>query len=710
MTTNRFVSCLVALLGAMASGCGSGANEPLNVLLITLDTTRADHLGCYGKESARTPNLDSIAAEGVRFDRCFSAAPVTTPSHSTIFTGTYPPHHGVRDNGMFVLGPDSVTFAEIAKQHGYTTGGAVGSFPVTRGFGLAQGFDFFDDRISAPAEDFRGQRTVPKQGVFFEERPAPWVNTAILPWFEDNVDRPFFVWLHYWDPHLPHHPPPPYSEIFAHDLYSGEIAYADHSLGTILELLKRSGVWDRTVVVVIGDHGEGNGEHGEDTHSMLAYNTTIRVPFLMRVPGRFAGTVVDQPVGSVDIVPTLVELLGLELPDGVQGRSLLPMLENDDGAGGENHRYYAEALSPRLSHGWGELRVLVAEPYKYIHGPRPELYNVFMDPNELDNLVDELPEVAAAMKGELAELIVELGASAAGVADVVQDEETLMRLEALGYLSSGGDQSGLAVEELRSDGEAPQDRVGDIALMSRTKNSIDERDYLAARESARLLVEKDPGSAYYRSLLATAYLGLGEGELALEVMEEVESLPSLTAGVALDIGVAAFNIGERERGEAMIRRYLAERPSAYGYYLLAEMRAAVGDDAGYAASLEKALELDPTNPKSLLSSAVRFASLGQTEKAERDFRKLLESNPHSLRGHYNFGVLLLQESRWDDARLHLDTAVELGPDYWPAHLALMAMYVDLGDAQAAGAERETIRNRCTDDRVLKNADDLMELL
>lgn len=710
MSGRRFVGCVVVLFCVFGAGCGGGADQPLNVIVITLDTTRADHLGCYGKTSARTPNFDSIAEEGVRFDRCFSTAPVTTPSHSTIMTGTYPPYHGVRDNGMFVLGPDAVTFAEIAQQNGYATGGAVGSFPVTRKFGLAQGFEFFDDRISTPAEDFRGRRTVPKQGVFFEERPAPWVNSAILPWFEENVDRPFFVWLHYWDAHLPHHPPPPYSELFAHDLYQGEIAYADHSLGTILEFLKRSGVWDRTVVVVVGDHGEGMGEHDEDTHSMLAYNTTIRVPFLMRVPERFTGLVVDQPVGSVDIVPTLVDLLGFELPDEVQGRSLVPVLESGVESDHEVHRYYAEALSPRLSHGWGELRVLFAEPYKYIHGPRPELYDMVRDPHELENLVEELPEVAIEMREELAALIVDLGASGAGVSDVVQDEETLRRLEALGYLSSGGDQSGLAIEELRSDGEAPQDRVGDIALMSQTKKSIDERDYLAARESALRLVDLAPESAYYRSLLATAYLGLGEGELALNEMEKVESLPSLTAGVALDIGVAAFNIGERERGEAMIRRYLAERPSAYGYYLLAEMRAAVGDDAGYAALLVKSIELEPTNPRSLLSSAVRFASLGQAKRAERDFRALLESNPHDLRGQYNYGVLLLQESRWDEARVHLDTAVALGPDFWPAHLALLAMYVDLGDAEAAAAARERIRARCKDDGVSTRADELMEML
>lgn len=246
--------------------------------------------------------------------------------------------------------------------------------------------------------------------------------------------------------------------------------------------------------------------------------------------------------------------------------------------------------------------------------------------------------------------------------------------------------------------------------MSRAKKFIDQRDYLAAREAASRLVEMDPDSAYYLSLLAAAYLGLGEGELALDVMEEVEDLPSLTAGVALDIGVAAFNIGERERGEAMIRRYLDEQPSAYGYYLLAEMRAALGDDAGHATLLAKALELDPKNSSALLSSAIRFASLGRAEDAERNFRGLLEANPHHLRGQYNYGVLLLQEGRWDEARVRLERAVVLGPDYWPAHLALLAMFVDTGDAQAAGEVREFIRERCSEDPVQQNADDLMEMM
>ncbi|MCG8457316.1 MAG: sulfatase, partial [Holophagales bacterium] len=316
----------IALLAHSIAGCDGP--PPMNVLLVTLDTTRADRLGCYGRENAGTPNLDRLAAEGFLFENAFSTVPITLPSHATMFTGRYPLAHGVRDNGLFSLPESETTLAERLRERGYAAGAAVGCFPLARGFGIEQGFDFFDDHITLNVEDLRGRRVEAKRGVYFDERPSAQVNDALLPWLREHSDRPFFAWLHYWDPHQPHIPPPPFDQVYLHDLYQGEIAFADQSLGTVLRTLEELGVADRTLVVVVADHGEGLGDHREESHSMLAYNSTLRVPMIMRVPGLEGGHRLTRRVGTVDLLPTLLDLLGLEADDSVQGRSLAPWIRD----------------------------------------------------------------------------------------------------------------------------------------------------------------------------------------------------------------------------------------------------------------------------------------------------------------------------------------------------------------------------------------------
>ena len=288
----RVLPCLLLLLVSACGGGGASAGRPWNVLLVTFDTTRADHIGCYGNERIQTPTLDGLAKDGVRFARALSAVPITEPSHSTIITGRYPIAHGVRDNGLFVLGDDQLTLAEILKSHGYDTAAAIGAYPLLSRFGLNQGFDLYDDHLTGIYEDWRGERTVPKQELFFDERRAAQVNEAILPWLEEHAKtgdgKPFFAWVHYFDAHQPFDPAPPYDQLYADDLYDGEIAYADSRLGFLLDRLKQLGELDRTLVVMTADHGEGLGEHDELTHAILAYDSTLHVPLIIRPPGRLS--------------------------------------------------------------------------------------------------------------------------------------------------------------------------------------------------------------------------------------------------------------------------------------------------------------------------------------------------------------------------------------------------------------------------------------
>ncbi|MEZ5330546.1 MAG: sulfatase [Thermoanaerobaculia bacterium] len=337
-------SKLAFLLLCVLVGCSRG--ERWNVVVATFDTTRADHIGCYGNASASTPVVDALAAEGFLFENAHAAIPITMPSHSTIMTGLVPMRHGVRDNGLFVLPAGVETLAERLRSAGYATGAAVGSFPLTAKFGLDQGFDLYDDRVQSSQEDFRGRKVRAKQDIFFDERRAQRVNEAIYPWLEEVAEaaKPFFLWVHYYDPHQPLQPPPPYDQLFADDLYAGEIAYADESLGTLFDELRRLGVWDRTLVVFTADHGEGMGEHRERTHSYLLYETTLHVPLIVRAPGGFeAPRRITERVHHVDIVPTVLDLLGLERPPDLDGRSLVPYLRGERPSVSND---YAETLSP----------------------------------------------------------------------------------------------------------------------------------------------------------------------------------------------------------------------------------------------------------------------------------------------------------------------------------------------------------------------------
>jgi len=682
---------------------GCGAERPWNVLLVTLDSTRADYLGAYGRESARTPHLDRLAAEGFLFADCVSTAPVTLPSHSTIHTGTYPPLHGVRDNGLFRLPEERTTLAEVLRARGYATGAAIGAFPLTREFGLTQGFAFYDDHITVTAEDFRG-RPDPRRGVFFDERPGARVNDAILPWLRERDGEPFFAWIHYWDPHHPLVPPAPYGELFHHDPYQGEIANADQSLGVVLRQLEESGEDRRTVVVVVGDHGEGRGDHGEETHSFLAYDSTLRVPLIVRVPGRAGGRRIEERVGTVDVVPTILDLLGLEPPAEVQGRSLVPLMEGR--RVDRRQLYYAEAMSPRLSHGWGELRVLYDEPYKYIHGPRPKLFDLAADPRELDDLIDRRPEVAERMKADLAAFLRTLSDPGAGAAVHDASGDTRQRLAALGYLSTGGADPGSVREELRSDGTPPGERVGDNNLASRLRQQISRRDYLSARETALRLVERDPRNAFYRGMLAASYLGLGQLDEAVRVVEEGESVMAQNQDVYLQVANELFAAGDKERGLAIARRVVGDQGTPYGHYLLAEMLGDLGDASGRRRQLERAVELDPGHLRAALALAIDLARAGALQRAENRLLELLEHHPLEAKVHFNYAVLLLQLGRSERALGRLERTVALAPGYWQAHLARLAVHVDRGEREEAAEALALLRERCRDPEVLERANAL----
>ena len=699
----------VLISTVIAAASCSPQPTPWNVLLVTIDTTRADRIGCYGQPDAHTPTLDSLAANGFLFERCYSTNPITTPSHSSIMTGTYPMLHGVRDNGLFTLPDERTTLAEVFRAHGWATAAAVGSYPLTRRFGLDQGFDFFDDKIEMPYEDFRGDRIVTRQKLFFDERPAGDVNRAILPWLRANANDPFFVWVHYFDPHQPLQPPAPYDQLFANDLYQGEIAYTDESLGRLVETLEEAGVADRTLIVVMADHGEGKEDHDELTHSLLCFNSTIRVPLIMRVPGARGGTRVVDPVGSVDVAPTILDLVGLPAPEETQGMSLRPFFHAGESPPDLIVRpHYAETLSPQLSYGWSEVRAIINGRYKYIHTSKPELFDLETDPAELKNLAADQPELAASLKHGLEEFVASKASSTAVAAAGEVDQETLNRLAALGYITAGEAPPPRTTEEIRDGGVAPQDRAGDVSRWSAAKNLMFDGKFIEARELAETLVDLDPENRFYLTLLARAQLALGQVDEALSTMERAPSLDPQAADIYLGLARALAARGDLDRGLRIAERIAGQYPSTHAYTTMAYLYRESGNREAFRTTLEDAIEFDPSHAAARVTLAADTAKSGDLITAEAELRRALTDGPLYAPAHFNLGMVLLGSDRPEEALESFRRSAELQPKYWNASLGEIAACVALGRTGDAKLVRDLMVERGAPADLVNQADGLLD--
>jgi arylsulfatase A-like enzyme len=403
----------------------------LNVLLITLDTTRADHLGAYGFQSISTPNIDRLAREGILFEQTITAAPLTLPAHASLFTGRFPPGHGIRDNIGFVLDPHETTMAEILRRQGYRTGAFVGSYVLASSRGLNLGFDTYRD--SFPSVETG--RALPG-GL---RRRASDVTAEAESWIAGAGSSPFLAWLHFYDAHRPYDLPEPYASLYASRPYDGEIEYMDAQVGRILAFLEQRRLLDSTVVIVIGDHGESLGDHGEAGHGIFVYESVMRVPLIIRAPfERLHGRIVDDLTRSVDVLPTLLDLVGIRSPVPFEGTSLVPVMTGRVRT--LNLEAYSESLYPLHAFGWSELHALRAGRFKVIAAPRPELYDLESDPFEEHNQYSERRAVGEQMIARLHELQRRSEAFApAERARVDGEAETADRLATLGYLSRSRD-------------------------------------------------------------------------------------------------------------------------------------------------------------------------------------------------------------------------------------------------------------------------------
>lgn len=700
------LSTTVASLSALIVLAGCARAPRWNLLVVTFDTTRADHIGCYGHAAARTPNVDRLAREGVRFARAYTAAPITMPSHSTIFTGKYPPRTGVRDNGMFVLPAEQTTLAEVLKARGYATAAAVGGFPLLRKFGLDQGFDLYDDRLEVEYEDAQARRVVRKSQLYFEERRAGRVNEAVRDWLERNASRPFFLWVHYFDAHQPQEPPPPYDQLFANAPYDGEIAYADESLGRLMAHLERLGVYERTLVVFLADHGEGLGEHRELTHSYLLYDATLHVPLIFRLPAGASGRgqVVERRVGTVDVMPTILDLLGQPVRTDLDGQSLRGLFDRAYPRP-RPAELYAETLSPRLSQGWSEMRAVIEGDHKYVHGGRPEMFDLGADPRELRDRMAEDPERADRLRRSL-EGFLKAHTPRNPSAAVEVDAETRERLEALGYLGAGGPQGGAIVEALHPGGTPPQDRVEDVSAMTRAKNLLLAGLPLDALQTVRRLLQLDPDNAYYLEIQAHAQAQLGLLDDALESLERIGTQGKrarFPEELQVQIGYRLHGQGRRERGLQLIRASLERKPRAEASYLLAVLLRQDGQVEPGRQALKQALEQDPEYAPALVDLGIQRAEEGDLHAASDLFLHALRVRPYYARAHYNYGTFLLQANQPESALGSFERAIELDADYLPSYYAAAVLARELGQPERSRELLSRLRARAPNSPEAKRA-------
>jgi arylsulfatase A-like enzyme/Flp pilus assembly protein TadD len=562
-------------------GAGTPAPKgPLNVLLITLDTTRADHLGAYGYAKGRTPVMDALAAEGIRFAHAQSPVPLTLPAHASIMTGAYPTFHGLRNNGSYFLPPQAETLAEILKSRGYRTAAFVSSFILDSRFGLDQGFETYNDQLDTGG-DMKDLQS---------ERPAGEVVAAFDSWLTSaGAGPPFFCWLHFYDPHLPYEPPEPFKSDPALEPYDGEIANVDLNLGRVFERLRSLGLYDSTLIVLAGDHGEGFGEHGEFGHGIFCYQETLAVPLLMRIPGRRPKlTVVDDTVDLVDILPTTLAAVGAQAPPFVQGISLLPLIS---GQRGPERELYFESLYAQEDMGGAPLTGLLAGGRKYIDLPRAECYDLKTDPAEKSNLLSSEPAAADGLKARLKEWLAKSLQQNVDTARSMSAEER-RRLESLGYASPS------AVRPAGGSLPDPKDLIAGWTENLTGKSLLDTGDLGRAELHLLRAIELTP--AFFNPYVHLSRLRFSRGDIdgGLAVLKQgVERNP---ANAAIKIEYAR-GLGEADRPEealAVLRQ--AEGQIVYGQretidVMFGATLSRMGRFQEAADYFRRALEIEPDN-------------------------------------------------------------------------------------------------------------------
>lgn len=596
--TPRSPRTLGGLLVGLAVLLGCGAPPaPARVVLVTIDTLRADRVGVYGGPAGATPHLDELAARGAVFEVAVAPTPVTLPSHASLMTGKPPPFHGVRDNSTFRLEETHATLAERLQAEGFATAAFVGAAVLDRQVGLARGFDVYDDHMTLDRSSGAGG---------FAERTADHVVEAALAWLSHAPDR-FFLWIHLYDPHHSYRPPPEFAQRFPGDPYQGEIAFADAQLGRLLGALERRHSDGRTLVAVTSDHGESLGEHDEPSHSYTIYDATQRIPLLMAGPGFVAGERSARLVRLIDVAPTILARLGLGPLEGPVGRDLWTDLRGSTEPG-DPPSAYLEALAGRIHFGWSPVLALRTERYKFIRTPHAELYDLSVDPGELVNRAATNPALVARFDAELA---LRLADGLPLRPNLRTSEEQRLRLESLGYVVSEPEAFDIELDDL----SGPNPRV-------------EMRSLGTGIAAAMRLAATDPQAALAR----------------LE--------PPGRSGFMIDLNAADVAIAAQDyrAAEAYARSAIQERPAfAYAHQILGNALVGQGRTAEARAAFEQALTLDPGAGDPLTARGRLLEGAGDREAAARDYEAATQARAPSAEAFWRLAALHIEDGRRAEA-------------------------------------------------------------
>jgi arylsulfatase A-like enzyme/Flp pilus assembly protein TadD len=607
--------------------------RPTNLVVVTIDTLRPDHLGCYGYSRIETPAVDGIAHSGVLFENAVTQTPLTPPSHASIFTGLYPTTHHVRDTGGFILAPSTTTLATILHQQGWDTAAFISSAVLKKLFGLNQGFAVYDDQMPKPGKGHEFAEDA-------ERRAGDTVDRAVR-WLGGQSGKPFFLWVHVYDPHAPYNPPAPFSQKYKDSPYDGEIAYADHELGRLFDAVRKKSPAGNTLIAVLSDHGESLGEHGEYSHGVFLYDATLRIAFVISGPGVPAGLRLKQQARTIDFLPTILELMGGKAPVTVQGASLMPFFTGKDAGTAVS---YAETLYPKINMGWAELRAIRTNRWKYIRAPKPELYDLSQDAAEHNNVIQSHPAEVQRFEAQLKKVIGTDGAEKIETAAI--DERTLNQLKSLGYTSGFSAHS----YNLTGQGTDPKDRVGILKLMEAA-----ERPQVDIPQSRRIellqeAVDQDSTNPLLYYSLGANYEKAGRYPDAMKLYQ-----------TALEKGIESGRLHSR----------------------IADLLVRSGKKAEAIPEYEKAALLNPADVDSQANLATAYLETGRLPDAERVYKGISTIDPSFAAAYNGLGVIAIQRQDPATARGYFEKAIALDPDQVEAQLNLGLIYQMAGDRARA---------------------------
>jgi arylsulfatase A-like enzyme/Tfp pilus assembly protein PilF len=653
-------------------------SRPVNVLLVTMDTLRADHVGCYGYPLIKTPTLDALARDGVRYDRAIAQVPLTWPSHAAILTGTYPFQNGVQDFTGQPLSPQFRTLAQAFKQRGYATGAVVSSFVLDRSWGLARGFDFYDDA-------FAGSAFLHKDVGLVDRKAAESVDQA-LSWLKKNRQRPFFLWLHLYDPHSPYDPPEPYKTEYKGRPYDGEIAYADAQLGRLITWLKENALYDRALIVFLSDHGESLGDHGEKEHGFFVYDSTVRVPLIVKPPGAHQAAVTASPVETIAVAPTILELAGIH--DSIQKQFQANALAMQRVQAPENKKAenaYSETFYPFSSFGWSPLHSLQSGRYQYVEAPTPELYDVIADPEEKHNIAGQQSAVVDVFKEKLKQRLSHDPFVKNAKAGPGLSADAAERLRALGYVAY---RSPVPESALAAGLPDPKDKLWEFNSILQASDAFEAENFAAGKSLLSAVREKDPKLYLVPFMLGESALRQQDFPTAVSEFQKCLELNPNFDQAMTGLARGLHEQGQSSEAKKWVQKALTYNPQNYRAWYELGWIESHSEPAAAVGAYERSISIQPNFALSRRDLGMLQLEQKNYAAAAMQLQKAVELGIADAKTLNFLGIAYSRTNRVKDAVATYQRALKADPQLAEAHLNLAYAYQRLNQPKAAQVEYE----------------------